>query len=97
MDVCLPPPTPTIPSVLARLAVWSKCRIVLLLMAVVPSPVQHDSDRPKTSMFLSYIVLRRVVSLSLCVPRVPRERTFQGAMVVLPLALNAALGCFGCL
>ena len=79
-----------------RLTMWPECRIILPLMAVVPSPVKRDSDRPKTSMCLSSIMLRRVVGLLLHVPRVSRERTFEEAMMVLPLALNAALGSFVC-
>ena len=35
-----------------RLTVWPECRIILLLLVVVPFPVQRDSDRPKASMFL---------------------------------------------
>ena len=73
---------------------WPEYRIILPSVDVVPSPIQHDLDRPKTTIFLSSIVLRRVVSLSLCVPRVPSEWIFQEAMVVLLLVLNAALGCF---
>ena len=75
----------------------AECRIILPSMAVAPSPIKRDLERPKTSIFLLSTMLRRVVSFLLCVPRVLIERTFQEAMVVLSLAMNAALSCLGCL
>ena len=60
--------------------------MVVEWILVMPHPVQLDSERARSLIFFSFMVLMVASSCAQYSPRVPRVRTFQHAILVFNLA-----------